>query len=238
MAGDVRVLTMLGVLDSSTYLNLRDAIITAALEEPAAVIVDVSALTVPAPSALAVFTSAQWHVERWPVIPILLVCTDDDGRRALDRNGVAQYMGVYQSLTSALDALKDRTSHDRRRARAVLPEDLTSLRRARDLIEEWLTAWSQQELIAVTKVIVTAFVENALQHTADPPTVRLETDGTLVTVAVEDCSHAPAAVRDELAGRQVPSGLQIVAALCRSWGNAPTPSGKTVWATVGPENRL
>jgi hypothetical protein len=36
----------------------------------------------------------------------------------------------------------------------------------------------------------------------------------------------------------VPSGLHIVGALCRAWGNAPTSSGKTVWAVIGPENRL
>ena len=33
-------------------------------------------------------------------------------------------------------------------------------------------------------------------------------------------------------------GLEIVAALCRAWGNAPYPMGKTVWAVIGPENRL
>jgi hypothetical protein len=26
--------------------------------------------------------------------------------------------------------------------------------------------------------------------------------------------------------------------MCRMWGNSPTPTGKTVWAVIGPENRL
>jgi hypothetical protein len=34
------------------------------------------------------------------------------------------------------------------------------------------------------------------------------------------------------------SGVAIVAALCREWGNAPTPTGKMVWAAIGPENEL
>jgi hypothetical protein len=29
-----------------------------------------------------------------------------------------------------------------------------------------------------------------------------------------------------------------VAALSRVWGTLPAPSGKTVWAVVGPENKL
>ena len=40
-------------------------------------------------------------------------------------------------------------------------------------------------------------------------------------------------------GRYIPpSGLGIISVLCRMWGNAPTPTGKTVWAVLGPENRL
>jgi len=34
------------------------------------------------------------------------------------------------------------------------------------------------------------------------------------------------------------SGLAMVTALTRGWGNLPTPTGKIVWAAVGPENVL
>jgi hypothetical protein len=34
------------------------------------------------------------------------------------------------------------------------------------------------------------------------------------------------------------SGLAIVASVCRAWGSTPMPSGKTVWAVLGPENQL
>ena len=62
------------MLDATTYLSLRDTIIKAALDDPSAVIVDVCELFVPRESAWAVFTSARWHVERWPEVPIVLVC--------------------------------------------------------------------------------------------------------------------------------------------------------------------
>jgi anti-anti-sigma factor len=236
---DFSVLTVHGVLDTTTYQLLRDIIIKAALEVPAAVVIDITDLDVPASSALAVFTSARWHVGRWPEVPILLVCAHRAGRDAITRNGVSRYVPVYAAVglaTAALDA--DIPARRRRRARARLPADVSSLRQSRELVNDWLTAWSRDDLIPAAKVVVTEFVENVLQHTDSAPEVRLETDGSDVTVAVQDCSHRPPALNEFSTVRHIPSGLGLVAALCRMWGNAPTSTGKTVWAVIGPENRL
>jgi hypothetical protein len=233
------VLTAKGTLDSSTYGTLRDGILNAALEEPTAVIVDVTHLDVPAESAWVVFTSARWHVGRWPEVPITMVCEHAEGRSAIARIGVARRVPVYPSLQAAIDAAAGTESPPlRRRRSAELPANLASLGRARELVVGWLTEWGQAELIPVTKVVVTAFVENVLQHTESNPSVRLEFDGSAVTVAVADTSHLPAGPREEPKPYTVPSGLHIVGALCRAWGNTPTSSGKTVWAVIGPENRL
>jgi hypothetical protein len=97
--GACAVLTPHGLLDSSTYLSLRDRIIKAALEEPEAVIIDVGDLSVPAESAWAVFTSARWHVDVWPEVPIMLVCEHLAGRSAIARNGVARYIPVHATST-------------------------------------------------------------------------------------------------------------------------------------------
>jgi hypothetical protein len=236
---DFSVLTVHGLLDTTTYQSLRDVIIKAALEVPAAVIVDISDLEVPAPSALAVFTSARWHVGRWPEVPILLVCGDHAGRDAITRNGVSRYVPVYPDVDAAAAALdSDIPARRRRRARADLPAEMASLRQARELVNDWLTLWSRTELIPAAKVVVTEFVENVLQHTDSAPEVRLETDGSVVTVAVQDRSHRPPALNEYSITRHIPSGLGLVAAMCRMWGNAPTSTGKTVWAVIGPENQL
>ncbi|GAC1397761.1 MAG: ATP-binding protein [Mycobacterium sp.] len=233
------VLTAHGTLDSATYRPLRDGIIKAALDEPKAVVVDVSGLDVPAESAWVVFTSARWHVAKWPEVPIILACDHASGRSAIARNGVVRYVPVYPSVRTAVDAAScAKAPPDRRRAHAELPADVSSLSRARDLVAESLTAWSHADLIGVTKVVVTAFIENVLQHTDSDPAVRLEFDGSVVAVAVEDASHVPAGPREDPKPNKVPSSLHIVSALCRAWGNAPTSSGKTVWAVIGPENRL
>jgi hypothetical protein len=232
------VLTADGVLDSSTYQTLRDVIINAALDEPDAIVVDVDWLAVPAESAWAVFTSARWHVGAWPNVPIVLVSAHPAARSAITRNGVARYVPVFSTVEEALDAVTAvGGAPTRRRARASLLASVASVAQSRDLVEGWLTAWNQPGMVAAAKVIVTAFVENVLQHTESAPSLRLESDGTRVTVAVSDTSHTPAAVC-ELPPAEFPSGLQIIGSLSQAWGNAPTPSGKTVWAVIGPENRL
>ena len=228
------VLTPDGVLDSSTYRSLRDEVIQAAVDEPRAVIVDIDRLSVPADASWSVFSSAHWIVDGWPNTPIVLVCEDRETRSAFSRSGAARSISVYPTIKTALATLQRRdVGH---RARAALPADLSSLRRSRELVERWLTAWGNGELIPVTQVIITALVENVLQHTDSGPDVRLQTDGATVTVAVDDASCVQASLRETPTHAGQPWGLRIVNALCRQWGNAPTRSGKTVWVIVGREN--
>ncbi len=237
-ADDATTLRLSGRLDASSYRRARDCIVTAALAEVRAVIVDVDGLDVPDESAWAVFASAYWHITRWPEVPILLVCGAQPGRRALARNGVSRFVPVYASHDAAQRALATAPPGLRRRVRAQLPEGTASLPRARRLVADVLARWSQEELIGVAKVVITTFVENVLVHTDSAPGVRLETDGQTVTVAVEDDDPAPPTLREDREAAAAPAGLHTVARLVRAWGTAPSPAGKTVWAVLGPENRI
>ena len=232
------LLTVEGVLDSTTYSTLRDEIIKAALEEPDAVLVDVSAMYAAAESAWVVFTSARWHVSSWPEVPIMLVCDKAAGRSAIARNGVDRYVPVHASVEAAVNALAAYPQNHRRRARAYLVAAPHSVIQSRQLVAEWLTAWSRPEFIPVAKVIVTSLVENVLEHTDSAPGLRLEASGDAVTVAVEDGSRFRPAHSEARMTTDDKTGLRMVETLCRVWGTAPTPSGKTVWAVIGPENRL
>ncbi|OBG31585.1 MULTISPECIES: STAS domain-containing protein [Mycolicibacter] len=235
---DICLLTATGTLDSSTYLELRDSVIKAALDEPPAVLVDVSRLDVPAPSAWSVFTSARWHVSTWPDIPILLICPQPNVAARISSTGVTRYVAVHADVESAVASLAH-GPHPRRRARIALSHSLSSLRGSRDFVAEWLTNWSQDPLIPTAKVVVDVLVENVLCHTDSPLVLLLECADSTITIAVRDTNASPAMLREGVGGGpEWSSGLAVLGALCRAWGSSPTPSGKTVWAVLGQEDRL
>ncbi|MCT7657434.1 ATP-binding protein [Mycobacterium deserti] len=234
----VTVLKADGVLDSTTYRRLRDTIISAALKEPAAVVVDVTDLDVPARSAWTVFTSAHWRVRVWPRTPLALVCTRAAGRDVVRRHGVTRYVPVHATLDQAVQAAEHGAPQFAQRAGGHLRADNSSVWRARRMVAGWLDMWSLPDLVPATKVVATVLVENVLHHTGSAPSLRLETDGETVTVAVEDESPKLAELIERPSGGQGPSGLSIVAALSRAWGNATTGPGKTVWAVIGAESRM
>jgi len=238
MDQSVAVLTVQGVLDASNSAPLRDTIMKAALDEPSAVIVNITALQVPAESALSAFISVRLGLDTQPDVPIVLVCADRATRDAITGSGVTRFMPVYSTEKGAIKALGRLTRRTVLRADAELPANLTSLRESRRLVREWLTSWSQSTLIPVALVVVNVFVENVLEHTGSVPMMRIETDGATATIAVSDGSTAPALrLPSPTKGIDV-SGLAIVDALSRAWGSTPTATGKTVWAVIGPENQL
>jgi anti-anti-sigma factor len=234
----VAVLAVEGVLDAANSAALRDRIIKATFDESSAVVVNVSALTVPDESTWSIFISAHWQVSVKPHVPIVLVCARRASRDAITRAGVTHFLLVYPSEKAAIKALGQRSRHAIRRTDAQLPTDLTSLRESRRLVREWLTAWSQPILIPVALVVVNVFVENVLEHTASIPVIRIETQGDTAAIAVSDASNAPAVRLPSPAVGIDVSGLAIVDALSRAWGSTPTSSGKAVWAVIGPENQL
>jgi len=229
---------MEGVLDGTTYLAVRDAVVKAALDAPALIVVDVTKLQAPSPSAWVVFTSARWLVVNWPDIPIGLVCSHAAGRRVMARNGITRYLPVYGNVDAATNAMEREAKPSRRRVREVWPAVPSAVVSARNFVSQWMDAWSLEDLAATASVVTTVLVSNVLRHTASDPDVRLETDGVTVAVAVTDGSRVPATIHEEVEARGAFSELQIIRALTRVWGNTPTHEGKVVWAVMGPENRL
>lgn len=236
---DVPILTVEGVLDSSTYRTIRDSVIKAAIDEARAVIVDVNRLHAPSASAWTVFTSARWHVSVWPDVPILLVCAQPQVRRTIAKAGVTRYVPLHSRRELALDAVRSQSLKLRRRARTDLSRSGDIVELARGMVTDWLTNWDIREVIAVAATVATVFVENVLDHTESEPVLIVESYQDAVTVAVEDNSpHLPGRREDADRGAAIVSGLAIVSAVSRRWGATPTLSGKTVWAMVGQENRL
>jgi hypothetical protein len=233
---DARVLTLDGLLDGTTYVPLRDAIVKTALDEPLGVIVDVNGLTVRDDPAWAVFTNARWQIAEWPDIPIGLVCALDHVQNTLHRNGITRYVPVFPTLECALTELPaDGLRRYRRRVRAELPATKTSIHRCRQLVAQWLTAWQRVDFIHAVSIVATELVEIAVADTNSTLSLRMETDGSTVAVAIQHIEMTP---KTRKSVDENVSGLDLVAANSRVWGTYTSAAGDTVWAVVGPENRF
>jgi hypothetical protein len=233
---EARLLTVEGVLSAETYLPLRDAIVKAALDEPTSVVIEISGLSVREDPAWAVFTSARWQIAEWPDVPIGLVTHHGQDRNNLHRNGITRYVPVYATLEEALAELSaDGQRRYRRRARASIPARASSIRLCRELTAQWLAEWSRTDFSHVASLVAAELVEAALAATDSSFALRLETDGSTVSVVVQHVGIANP-VRRKSTSDNV-SGLDLVAANSRAWGTYTTLSGNTIWAVVGPENR-
>lgn len=236
--GGGTALTITGTLDGSTYHEVRDSIIKAALEEPDAVIVDVSGLEVPSESAWKAITSAHWHVRRWPHVPILLVCDEPARRAAITRSGVTRHVRLHPDRTSAARCVSAPT-WTRRRADVELDAGADCLRVMREVLARRLSEWGRPDMTLAASTVATVLVENVLEHTESRPTLIVETAGDFVAVAVSDENRIPPARREDPGtGAHTVSGLAIVTALSHAWGCTPTTTGKTVWALLAPENQF
>jgi hypothetical protein len=234
---DTTLLTFTGVLNGDTYRTVRDLIVKAALDEPKAVIVEVTQLQVPAKSALSVFTSARWQISRWPDVPMSVVCQTADGRNALERNGITRYMAVYPSVAEALAAVSQSSLPIRHRRRLELSRESVSLDAVRELVSAWLDELSKTDLVDAAKIVVTVLIENALEHTTSGPTsLRVEAKNNEVTVAVSDTSALPPNFKEAALGGTELSGLKILDAVSRIWGCSGTPGGKVVWCVLTPDH--
>lgn len=234
---DSRVLTIDGLLDATTYVPLREAIVKAALDEPLALIIDVNGLTVRDDPAWSVFTNASWQVAEWPDIPIGMVCAHDQGQNALRRNGITRYVPLYPTVDSATTEMAaDGPRRYRLRVRASLPAAKSSIHQSRELVAEALTAWSRPDFIHAVSVVATELVEMALADSRSALSLRVETNGSTVAVAVQHVDIENAGRRKSI-GETV-SGLDLVVANSRVWGSYTSAAGNTVWAVVGPENRF
>lgn len=231
------VMRLSGSLHAGTYRQARDAVMEAALDQTAAVIIDINDLDVRDEYSWTVFTSAHWHVNQWPNAAIALACRDHSVRRLLTRMSIARHVPVFATVSAAASAVGSGRCRYDHRARAHVAHERSSIQSARVFVRDNLAQWSMTSKIPVAITVANIFIENALSYTHDSCELRLESTDNDVVVAVTDTSSAPALRRERTHG-SLPAGLDVVAALCGQWGNIPTTTGKTVWAKIGPDDTI
>jgi anti-sigma regulatory factor (Ser/Thr protein kinase) len=233
LRNDVIVVVVTGTLDLTSYAQLRDDLIKAALEVPRAVAVDIGSLCVPTTATLSVFPTVWMRVNDWPDVPILLIEPDSVNRDRLREHGITRFVPAFPDLDHALRWLDGVRSH--RRVRLELPSGDVACSTARRLVHDTCLRWEcEEQLEQDATAIASSLVANAVQHGRGTCSVRLELRRDLFTIAVYD-EGSPFVPRGvPVSDIPVGLGLMLVEALSATWGSAPTSTGKVVWATLRP----
>jgi anti-sigma regulatory factor (Ser/Thr protein kinase) len=100
---------------------------------------------------------------------------------------------------------------------------------AREFLREALATENLDGVGAVSELLTTELVTNAVQHGRSAATVRLSTERDCLRVEVDDDSTVVPVVRPRNPARLSGYGLLLVATLSTQWGVERRPDGKTVW---------
>jgi anti-sigma regulatory factor (Ser/Thr protein kinase) len=119
----------------------------------------------------------------------------------------------------------------------ALPGGTHSPGQARVWTQSWLDSWDVDDDDAVTTLLVSELVTNAVQYTSAPITLTLAIADGMIEVGVTDSGPSDAMI-STWGGMQRPvagvlsesgRGLIIVEALAHDWGISANGSGKQVW---------
>ncbi|MGX1506573.1 UNVERIFIED_CONTAM: serine phosphatase RsbU (regulator of sigma subunit)/PAS domain-containing protein/anti-sigma regulatory factor (Ser/Thr protein kinase) [Streptomyces graminofaciens] len=109
-----------------------------------------------------------------------------------------------------------------------VPRDPAAVSLVRTACARRLEAWGLEDIGFATELILSELITNAIRYGAEPITVRLLRDRTLICEVSDGSSTSPhlrrARTTDE-GGR----GLFLVARYSERWGTRYTPDGKVIW---------
>ncbi|MCT9083167.1 ATP-binding protein [Streptomyces fulvoviolaceus] len=120
------------------------------------------------------------------------------------------------------------------RLSTVLYSDRESLRQARSITIDRLTAWGAEDRADTAVLLVNELVTNALVHAPGAVRLRLFLHSGLLRCEVADRHRTrhphlcPVSM-----GRESGRGLRLVEAMALRWGSTPAPNGKDVWFELG-----
>jgi len=111
----------------------------------------------------------------------------------------------------------------------TFPTSQDAPRAAREFLRAALATEYLDGVGAVSELLTTELVTNAVQHARSAATLRLSTEHDCLRVEVDDDSTVVPVVRPRNPARLSGYGLVLVATLSNQWGVDLRPGGKTVW---------
>jgi anti-sigma regulatory factor (Ser/Thr protein kinase) len=116
--------------------------------------------------------------------------------------------------------------------------DLRSVGDARKFLREVMAQWETDDYDMTAAQVLTELATNAALHARSDYTVHLRLDPESLLVEVTDSS--PAWPQQRHYGRDATTGrgIAMVEALSTVWGVQASPTGKTVWCRVAPDDQV
>lgn len=224
-----------GELTPKTYEQLRDGLLQLAAEEPAAIVIDLTSLHTTTTSLLMVFSTVHDRINHWPGVPLVLAAPPPPLRTLLDAAAVTRFVPTHPTVTEALQALHAAPCRCRRQI--PLPYHPANARLARRLVEQTCHQWGIPDLAPEAVIIASELTDNMVSHAHSDGWLRLELHHNTLTIAVADAEPRPPRLRIPDLHTTGGRGLVLVDKLSRTWGSAPRPDGKVVWATLTTRTR-
>jgi anti-sigma regulatory factor (Ser/Thr protein kinase) len=123
-------------------------------------------------------------------------------------------------------------------ASLTLPAETRSVGQARRFLRDALAEWNTDGYELAAPQVLTELATNAALHARSAYTVHLRLEPGGLLIEVTDSSPALPQQRHYDAGATTGRGIALVEALSEAWGVEASPTGKTVWCRVGPDDRL
>lgn len=220
-----------GTLRLTDVGPLRLRLLKCLAEQPGALLVEMSGLTVAEPPALSVFLAVSRQAGRWPGIPFLL-CAPSAGTGEMLTGAALQRIPTFPTVRAA-------RAHVAVTARVapMVGEELFPIagapRHARNVVTEACLRWDLPHLVGPASLIVSELVSNVIDHAGTMATLQISLLPHCLTLSVRDGSSDEPVIRRSPA-RNVASGrgLVLVESMAYRWGWLPSHGGKVVWASL------
>jgi anti-sigma regulatory factor (Ser/Thr protein kinase) len=225
------------LLEARGTLTLRSATELGAtlrklLMDRGRLIVDLTAVRVLWPAALAVFPTALAHAGGWPLARLVLVEGSGPLVGKLRAVGATAEVPVVADRGAAVREIERRPRRVRRST--DLPDGVIGPGFARALVRAVCADWEITEIEDRCAAVANELVTNATQHGGGRMVLLLTLDERGLTIGVQDGSAAEP-VSPSVAVERGGFGMRVVEQLSESWGVLRHQDGKTVWALVQPE---
>jgi hypothetical protein len=240
--GELVVLRVVGVLDTTSAPVLQDTLTRSLCDEPEIVVLDLTGLTDAAQSAVADLVALADRAYAWPGATVVIGGAPAALTAMLVAAGAAGNLPSYASVPAAIAgaaAIRANAAGRDEPARLRLglsPVD-SAAATARRLVDRAVAQWGLPALRDTARLVVTELVSNAVRHGTATATAAVEVtlarQADAVYVSVRDRSR-----RLPRPGGPVPAtveggrGLLVVGIMSRAWGATPTADGKVVWASL------